>query len=166
MTEPTRPNSHKAGSLDLTRYAGTYGGYTRQSSRPRGFVGGFLDGLALGPLWRMLARLKSTKGQTMTAPDLGPLPEPEQESTYYCNKCGYYGSVGESHATPSGVFCDYNAVRYGPYYTADQMRAYALQERAKERERCAKLCEQEICACCWDDDAQAAAEHLAAEIRK
>jgi hypothetical protein len=37
---------------------------------------------------------------------------------------------------------------------------------AAERERCAKLCEQEICACCWDDDAQAAAEHLAAEIRK
>jgi len=51
-------------------------------------------------------------------------------------------------------------------FTEDQMHAYALQEVAKERERCAKLCEQEICACCWDDDAQAAAEHLAAEIRK
>ena len=37
---------------------------------------------------------------------------------------------------------------------------------AAERERCATVCEREICACCWDDAAQAAAEHLAAEIRK
>jgi len=34
-----------------------------------------------------------------------------------------------------------------------------------ERERCAKLCEQEICNCCWGEDAQAAAEHLAEVIR-
>ena len=38
--------------------------------------------------------------------------------------------------------------------------------QSAERERCANLCEQEICTCCWDDDAQEAAEHLAAEIRK
>jgi hypothetical protein len=34
-----------------------------------------------------------------------------------------------------------------------------------EREACAKVCEQEVCACCWEDDAQAAAEHLAERIR-
>ena len=34
-----------------------------------------------------------------------------------------------------------------------------------EREACALVCEEEICNCCWDDDAQAAAEHLAATIR-
>lgn len=34
-----------------------------------------------------------------------------------------------------------------------------------EREACAKVCEKEICNCCWDNDAQAAAEHLAAAIR-
>jgi hypothetical protein len=36
---------------------------------------------------------------------------------------------------------------------------------AAEREACAKVCEEEICSCCWDDDAQAAAEHLANTIR-
>jgi hypothetical protein len=36
---------------------------------------------------------------------------------------------------------------------------------AAERERCARVCEEAICACCWDDDAQAAAEHCADEIR-
>jgi hypothetical protein len=30
------------------------------------------------------------------------------------------------------------------YYTAEQMRAYGAQERAEERERCAKLCEAQI----------------------
>jgi len=36
---------------------------------------------------------------------------------------------------------------------------------AAEREACAKVCEEEICNCCWDDDAQAAAEYLADLIR-
>ncbi len=50
---------------------------------------------------------------------------------------------------------------------ADADRARELEAAVlAERERCAKLCEQEICTCCWDDDAQAAAEYLAAEIRK
>lgn len=35
-----------------------------------------------------------------------------------------------------------------------------------ERAACAKVCEDEICACCWTDDAQAAAEHIADTIRK
>lgn len=43
-----------------------------------------------------------------------------------------------------------------------------IAAEAREREayeRAAKVCEEEICACCWDDDAQAAADHLAGEIR-
>lgn len=40
-----------------------------------------------------------------------------------------------------------------------------LELIAAEREACAKVCEQEVCACCWEDDAQAAAEHLAERIR-
>lgn len=36
---------------------------------------------------------------------------------------------------------------------------------ADEREACAKVCEGEICNCCWTDEAQAAAEHIAATIR-
>ena len=43
--------------------------------------------------------------------------------------------------------------------------AFAEKIAELEREACASLCEGEICACCWTDDAQAAAEHLATEIR-
>lgn len=42
---------------------------------------------------------------------------------------------------------------------------FAALVAAAEREECAKVCEEEICACCWDDDTQAAAEHLADTIR-
>ena len=38
-------------------------------------------------------------------------------------------------------------------------------ERKAEREACAKVCEEEICSCCWSDDAQGAAEHLLETIR-
>ena len=42
----------------------------------------------------------------------------------------------------------------------------ALNERlAQERERCVRVCEDEICACCWNYEAQAAAEHLCNAIR-
>ena len=34
-----------------------------------------------------------------------------------------------------------------------------------EREACAKVCEEEICNCCWDEGAQAAAEYLVDLIR-
>jgi len=44
----------------------------------------------------------------------------------------------------------------------DELLAKAVEA---EREACAKVCEEEICDCCWDDDAQVAAEHLAAAIR-
>ena len=37
--------------------------------------------------------------------------------------------------------------------------------RRSERESCAQLCEDEICNCCWDEQAGAVAEHLAATIR-
>ena len=36
---------------------------------------------------------------------------------------------------------------------------------AVEREACAKVCEDEICNCCWDEQAGAVAEHLAETIR-
>ena len=29
---------------------------------------------------------------------------------------------------------------------------------------CAKICQDEMCSCCWTDDAQAAAEHMHAQI--
>lgn len=47
----------------------------------------------------------------------------------------------------------------------DLLKELEWQIRESEREACAKVCDDEICACCWDDDAQAAAEHLAAAIR-
>lgn len=54
---------------------------------------------------------------------LGPLPEPAQEA----QSSGYMpGCPIEIAETPD-------------YYTADQMRAFALQERAVERERCLHL---------------------------
>jgi hypothetical protein len=42
---------------------------------------------------------------------------------------------------------------------------FAALVAAAEREACAEVCEQEVCACCWSDDAQAAAEHLSERIR-
>ena len=52
---------------------------------------------------------------------------------------------------------------------ADHVRAYAealaAQRVAQEWERCAQVCEEEICPCCFDEDAQAVAEHLADAIR-
>jgi hypothetical protein len=62
----------------------------------------------------------------------------------------------------------------GDAYTADQMRAYAAQEVAAERERCADLCDRAAAAAwsAWDAIADPAdqgraleAEALAAEIR-
>jgi hypothetical protein len=47
----------------------------------------------------------------------------------------------------------------------DLLERFAALVAAAEREACAVLCEQEVCACCWSDDAQAAAEHLSERIR-
>jgi hypothetical protein len=59
----------------------------------------------------------------MTTPDLGPLPDTSW--TLAVEGDGY---------SPDRLL-------YEAAYDADQMRAYALQEVAKERERCAKLCD-------------------------
>ena len=62
------------------------------------------------------------------------LPEPVHQASYYCNKCGHYGPTGPAHAN-----CNYNAVHYGPHYSAEQMQAYAealaAARVAQERER-------------------------------
>ena len=39
--------------------------------------------------------------------------------------------------------------------------AVAEWSRQRALREMANMCSDEICACCWDDDAQAAAEHLA-----
>lgn len=57
-------------------------------------------------------------------------------------------------------------------YFADQLAAAPLPQVQSEAldadavlERAACIAETEICACCWEDDATAAAEHIAATIR-
>lgn len=45
------------------------------------------------------------------------------------------------------------------------LERFASLVAAAEREACAKVCEEELCNCCWEDDAQDAAEHLAETIR-
>ena len=50
-------------------------------------------------------------------------------------------------------------------WTQAHWTEYERSIAATEREACAKVCEQEVCACCWEDDAQSAAEHLAERIR-
>lgn len=57
-----------------------------------------------------------------------------------------------------------NILGYSDRMTKDLIDAYDLGAAA-EREACAAVCEAEICACCWNDEAQAAAEHLAETIR-
>jgi hypothetical protein len=48
----------------------------------------------------------------------------------------------------------------------DAQIKYTVQKAVEaEREACAKVCEEEICSCCWDESAEAVAEHLAAQIR-
>jgi len=68
--------------------------------------------------------------------------------------CGSYAFNLWKEDIEQGEYCDH-------HYWQDQ----AQKARADEREACAKVCEEEICNCCWDDDAQAAAEHLADAIR-
>ena len=41
----------------------------------------------------------------------------------------------------------------------------AFAEREAEREACAKVCEEAICECCWEDSAIPVAEHIAEKIR-
>lgn len=56
---------------------------------------------------------------------------------------------------------DVIAEECGHWFSPDAVEKLILAER----EACAKVCEEEICTCCWDDQAQSAAEHLADAIR-
>ncbi len=60
---------------------------------------------------------------------------------------------------PDGAFPDQGS------FTLPNLIQFAALVAAAEREACAEVCEQEVCACCWSDDAQAAAEHLSERIR-
>ena len=66
-------------------------------------------------------------------------------------------------------FSDPMNTSWAPLITTEAAQAYAealaAQRVAQERERCAQVCEEEICPCCFDEDAQAVAEHLADAIR-
>lgn len=52
------------------------------------------------------------------------------------------------------------------HHAMKRIKKIIAEVQAREREACAKVCEEEICNCCWDEDAQAAAEHLAEAIRE
>jgi predicted nucleic acid-binding Zn-ribbon protein len=78
-----------------------------------------------------------------------------------CIKCGSYAFNLYKEDIDQGGLCD---VHYWQY-RAHRAEALAEQSAQQEREACAQMCEEEICNCCWDDDARAAAEHLAAAIR-
>ena len=54
----------------------------------------------------------------------------------------------------------------GIAYAQSQQSAMLAAERAAVVEECAKVAEDELCARCWTDDAQLAAETIAAAIRK
>ena len=57
---------------------------------------------------------------------LPPLSEPAQQQQYICTKCGKTGpGTGEWHDRLDGTPCGYMALHNGPWFTADQMRAYA-----------------------------------------
>jgi hypothetical protein len=51
------------------------------------------------------------------------------------------------------------------YWDIEKLKRFESLVRADEREACAKVCDEEICSCCWDEEVQAAAEYLAAAIR-
>jgi hypothetical protein len=78
----------------------------------------------------------------LSSEGLGPLPEPEHEAD----------TDGCTYACPEG-------------FSADQMRAYAAQAVAAEREACAKVCDRHAGAT-WNDDRKTQARLDAAEIRE
>lgn len=66
--------------------------------------------------------------------NLPALPEPHSARSFFCNKCGYFGTDGPNHNWPSGKSsCNYAAVSIGPFYTAEQMRAFRAEGVAAER---------------------------------
>lgn len=103
----------------------------------------------------------------MTEDTLPQMPEPFD----YCYEWdGPYGTRKFSIAAHNGRKCD----RSVPIYTADQLRAYAAQAVAQERERCARICDSaaDVAYAWWkaradpnDQGAAHKAEELADAIR-
>ena len=57
---------------------------------------------------------------------LPELPPPAYKQQYVCTKCGATGEgTGETHNRLDGSPCFYMASHHGPWFTADQMHAYA-----------------------------------------
>lgn len=75
-------------------------------------------------------------GSPRLSEQLGPLPRPEWVA-------GAHTQAWRLETVLS--WPTENARRYtAPLFTVDQMLAYAAQERAAERERCAKLCDTTV----------------------
>lgn len=54
------------------------------------------------------------------------LPAPAEPLRYVCNKCGSVGlGAGAAHQRSDGEQCAYMGVPYGPFWTAEQVRACA-----------------------------------------
>ena len=106
------------------------------------------DGFGRSPdLWS-LAQIKAAVTAMLSTPPAAQ-PAPVQEPV---GRVCFEGDAEES----AKVFID---------WIARSFAGRLEDERKAEREACAKVCEDEICSCCWDDEAKAAAEHLAAAIR-
>lgn len=71
----------------------------------------------------------------MTDPTLPALPEPAWWAEEHGNKHGRRGIYREQQRKHS------HQDEFFGLYTADQLRAYADERVAQERERCARLCE-------------------------
>lgn len=72
--------------------------------------------------------------------ELPPLPEPNQACRYLCATCGFYGASGSaSHPNDEGASCGHFPQVLGPWFTADQMHAYARSARATLERDAARL---------------------------
>ena len=68
-------------------------------------------------------------------------------------------------AREAGFNTNHDMIWINKWEVSPYMQRFAALVRADEKEECAKVCEDEICNCCWDEQAGAVAEHLAATIR-
>lgn len=73
--------------------------------------------------------------------------------------------TSETFATVFSVAVGCPDERSVPMVLASESLDYGNARAAEALERAAEVCATEICDCCWDDDAKAAAEHLAEQIR-
>lgn len=78
-----------------------------------------------------------------TSAGLGPTPPPAPAGfrTRYRSDPGMVGHYPWTYADAGRRKGNRPECEYEDLFTADQMRAYAAQEVAAERQRCAKLCE-------------------------